>query len=46
MINKITAMKNTVERVNSRITKAEEGISELETEWWKSLPQNRIKKKE
>ena len=39
-------MKNTLEGINSRIPEAEERISDLEEEWWNSLPQNRIKKKE
>ena len=42
----INEKKNTLERINSRITEAEERISDWKTEWWKSLPQNRIKKKE
>ena len=43
--NTITEMKNTLEGINSRITEAEEQISDLK-EWWNSLPWNRIKKKE
>ena len=39
-------MKNTVGQINSRVSEAEERISELKTEWWKSLPWNGIKKKE
>ena len=35
-------MKNTLEGINSKINEAEEI---WKTEWWKSLPQNRIKKK-
>ena len=36
-------MNNTLEEINSRITEAEQiRISNLETEWWKSLMQNRI----
>ena len=46
MNNTITEMKTTLEGINSRITEAEEQISDLETEWWNSLPWNRIKKKE
>ena len=46
MNNTITEMKNTPDRINSRINDAEGWISELKTEWWKSLLQNRIKKKE
>ena len=43
MNNTITEMKNTLEGVNSRITEAE---VTWKTEWWNSLPWNRIKKKE
>ena len=45
-------MTNTLEGIKSRITEAEERINDLEKrsfcspEWWKSLPQNRIQKKE
>ena len=46
MNNTKTEMKNTLEGINSRITEAEEQISDLETEWWNSLPWHRIKKKE
>ena len=46
MNNTINGMKNTPEEINSRITEAEEWISELKTECWKSLPRNRTKKKE
>ena len=35
MNNKIMEMKNTLEGNNSRITEAEEQISEGKTEWWK-----------
>ena len=42
--NTITEMKNTLE--SSRITEAEERISDLKTESWNSLPRDRIKKKE
>ena len=45
MNNTITEMKNTLERINSRITEAEEWISDLKTEWWNSLLQKRKKKK-
>ena len=45
MNNTITEMKTTLEGINSRITEAEEWISDLE-EWWNSLLWNRIKKKE
>lgn len=38
-----TEMKNTLEGIASRITEGEEQISQLETEWWKSLPWKRIK---
>ena len=46
MNNTITEMKNTLEGINTRIIEAEEQISDLEKEWWNSLPWNRIKKKE
>ena len=46
MNNIITEMKTTLEGINSRITEAEEQISDLEDRWWNSLLQNRIKKKE
>ena len=46
MNNTITEVKNTLEGINSRITEEEEWMSELDTERWTSLPQNRIKKKE
>ena len=39
-------MKNTPEGINSRITEAEERISDLKTGWWNSLLWNRIKKNE
>ena len=39
--NKQTEMNNTLEGINSRITEAE-GSMTWSTEWWKSLPQNRI----
>ena len=39
-------MKNTPEELNSRINEAEEKISELKIDWWKSLLQDRIKKEE
>ena len=39
-------MKNTPEEINSRINEAEEQISELKIDWWKSLLQDRIKKEE
>ena len=46
MKNIVTKMRNTLEGINSRINKAEEWINELDTEWWKTLPQKKIKKKE
>ena len=46
MTNTITEMKTTLEGINSRITEAEEQISDLEDRWWNSLLQNRLKKKE
>jgi len=42
--NSVTEMKNPLEASNSRVTEAEEWLSELE-EQWKPLLQNRIKKK-
>ena len=44
MNNIITEMKNTLEGINSRINEAEKQVT-WKTEWWKSLPGNRIKKK-
>ena len=44
--NTITEMETTLEGINSRITEAEEQISDWRTEWWNSLLRNRIKKKE
>ena len=38
-------MNNILEGINSRITEAENGEVTWRTEWWKSLPQNRIQKK-
>ena len=35
MNNVIIEMKNTLEGTNSRITEAEDRISEVEIEWWK-----------
>ena len=35
MNNAMTEIKNTLEGANSRITEAEERISEVEIEWWK-----------
>ena len=46
MNNTLTEMKNTLEGINSRITEAEEWKVTWKTEWWNSLLQNRIKKKE
>ena len=46
MNNTITEMKNTQEGINSRITEAEEQISDLEDRMVNSLLGNRIKKKE
>ena len=37
-------MKNTLDEINSRINEAEEQISELKIDWWKSLLQDRKKK--
>ena len=46
MNNTITEMKTTLEGINSRITEAEERISDLEDRMGNSLPQNTKKKKE
>ena len=35
MNNTITKIKNTLKGIKSRITEAEEWISQLEVEWWK-----------
>ena len=47
MNNRITEMKNTLEGINSRITKAEEQVSELEDRMVEStaMEQNKKKKK-
>ena len=44
MNNTKTEMKNTLEGINSRIPEVEEVM--WKTEWWKSLLQNRMRKKE
>ena len=45
--NRQTEMhNNTLEGINCRINEAEEPINDLRTEWWKSLPQNRIQRQE
>ena len=46
MTNIITEMKTTLEGINSRITDAEEWISDLEGKIVDQLSQSRIKKKE
>ena len=46
MKNKITEMKNTLEGINSTITKAEEQISELDNRVVEISVTDRIKKKE
>ena len=46
MNNTITEMKNTLEGINTRITKAEEWMSDLKDRMLESLPQNRIQKNE
>ena len=46
MNNTINEIKNSLEGINSRITKAEEQISDLEDKIVEILPQSRIKKKE
>ena len=40
MNSTITEKKNTLEGINSRITKAEELLSDLEDKGWNSLPWN------
>ena len=39
MNNAITKIKSTLEGTNSRITEAEDRISEVEVEWWKQMNQ-------
>ena len=39
-----TGMENTLEGINSRVTKPEERIMELK-EWWKELLRSRTRKK-
>ena len=46
MNNTITEMKNTLEGINSRITEAEEWISDLEDRMVEFTAADRIKKKE
>ena len=46
MNNTINEIKNTLEGINSRITDAEEWISDLEGKIVDQLSQSRIKKKE
>ena len=46
MKNTITEIKNTLEGTNSRITEAEEWISELEDRMVEITAENRIKGKE
>ena len=43
--NKQTERNNTLEGISNRIPEAEERISDLEEEWWKSLPQNMEKRR-
>ena len=45
MNNTRIEMKNLLEGINSWIQEAEEQISRMEDSWWKSVTQNRIKKK-
>ena len=45
MQNKITEVKNSLKGTSSRIWEAEERISKVEEDWWKSLIWNRIKEK-
>ena len=46
MENTVTEMKNTLEGINMRITKAEGWISDLKGRTVGSLPENRIQRKE
>ena len=46
MGNTITEMQNTLEEINSRLSEGEQGINQMKTEWRKSLPPNRKRKKE
>ena len=46
MNNTIHEIKNSLEGINSRITEAEEWISDLEDKIVEIIPQSRIKKKE
>ena len=48
MQNTVTEIKNSLEATNSRLQEAEEQISEMrwKTDWWKSLMQNRKKRKD
>ena len=46
MNNMISEIKNTLEGINSWITEAEELFVGWKKEWWKSLPQKRMMKKE
>ena len=39
MNNAINEIKSTLEGTNSRITEAEDRISEVEVEWWKQMNQ-------
>ena len=45
MTNRITEMKNTLEGINSRITKAEEQVSELEDRMVESTAMEQNKEK-
>ena len=41
--NRITEIKNTLEGINSRISEAEEQISERKIEWWKLILKSQMK---
>ena len=43
--NKQTEVNNTLEGISKRIPEAEERVSDLEEEWWKSLGQNMEKRR-
>ena len=46
MNNAITEIRSTLEGTNSRITEAEDRLSEVEDEWWNYIKHRGKKKKE
>ena len=46
MNNSINEIKSTLEGTNSRITEAEDRLSEVEDEWWNYIKHRGKKKKE